>query len=82
MLNCIFFTSNIQFHPYRFLAICYPMKVKSICTTRRAKIVIPIPWIISATNGLPPIFLTVREQQQLPKIHQLSPLNATKTQIM
>ena len=43
----------------RFFAICYPMKVRSICTTRRAKIVILVLWIISAAYGLPIIFTQV-----------------------
>ena len=42
------------------------MKVKSICTTRRTKIVIPILWIISAAYGMPTIFIMVSEQQELP----------------
>ena len=35
------------------------MKVKSICTARRAKIIILILWIISAACGSPAIFSMV-----------------------
>ena len=45
---------------FRFFAICYPMKVKSICTTRRAKIIIPILWIVSALYSIPNMFFLVR----------------------
>ena len=52
------YPTNI-FYWCRFFAICYPMKVKSICTTRRAKTVIPILWIISASFGWPYILIMV-----------------------
>ena len=48
---------------HRFFAICYPMQVKSICTTRRAKIIIPILWIISAACGSPALFSMVRTEK-------------------
>ena len=43
----------------RFFAICYPMHVKSICTTRRAQIAIPFLWIISAALSLPNAIIQV-----------------------
>ena len=45
----------------RFFAICYPMKVKSMCTTRRAKIVILTLWIVSFSVSLPFGFTQVCE---------------------
>ena len=38
---------------FRFFAICFPMKVKTICTTRRAKLVIPLLWVIGFIMSIP-----------------------------
>ena len=43
----------------RFFAICFPMKVKTICTTRRAKIVIPGLWLAAILCALPEYFTKV-----------------------
>ena len=49
-----------SFYCFRFFAICYPMKVRTICTTRRAKIVIPILWITGIAISIPMGFDQVR----------------------
>ena len=43
----------------RYFAICHPMKVKTICTTRRAKLVIAVMWIVAMICAVPEIFTRV-----------------------
>ena len=38
---------------FRFFAICFPMKVKTICTTQRAKLVVPLLWVIGFIIPIP-----------------------------
>ena len=41
---------------FRYFATCHPMKVRTICTTRRAKLVIAVMWIVAMICAVPEIF--------------------------
>ena len=41
------------------------MKVKTICTTRRAKLVIAVLWIVATICAIPEIFTRVRTTEKI-----------------
>ena len=43
----------------RYFAICHPMKVKTICTTKRAKLVIAVLWIVALICAAPELPIQV-----------------------
>ena len=53
ILMCLFYIIYFPVTFFRFFAICYPMKVKTICTNQRAKLVIPVLWIAGFIAGIP-----------------------------
>jgi hypothetical protein len=44
---------------FRCYAIVYPMKAKSVCTVRKAKIVLAFVWIGSFVLAIPTVFIQV-----------------------
>ena len=51
--NVIYSIKDQALCDFRFFAICFPMKVRTICTTRRAKLVIPVLWLAGYVVAIP-----------------------------